>query len=102
MEKEQEMNLNFYSRQIGTYGLDTMNKLKNWNVFIYGLRGVGFEVAKNLILAGPRKVVINDENICQINDLASNFYITEEDVKSKKRRDYASIKNYRSLMIMSK
>lgn len=102
MEKEQEMNLNFYSKQIGTYGLDTMNKLKNWNVFIYGLRGVGFEVAKNLILAGPRKVVIYDENICQINDLASNFYITEEDVKSKKRRDYASIKNYRSLMIMSK
>ena len=97
MEKEQEMNLNFYSRQIGTYGLDTMNKLKNWNVFIYGLRGVGFEVAKNLILAGPRKVVIYDENICQINDLASNFYITEEDVKSKKRRDYASIKKLSEL-----
>ena len=97
MKKEQEMNINFYSRQIGTYGLDTMNKLKKWNIFIYGLRGVGFEVAKNLILAGPKKVTIYDENLCKINDLSSNFYITEEDVKNKKRRDYASLKKLSEL-----
>ena len=97
MKKDQEMNINFYSRQIGTYGLGTMNKLKKWNIFIYGLRGVGFEVAKNLILAGPKKVTIYDENICKINDLSSNFYITEEDVKNKKRRDYASLKKLSEL-----
>lgn len=97
MKKKQEMNINFYSRQIGTYGLDTMNKLINMNIFIYGLRGVGFEVAKNLILAGPRKVTIYDENICKINDLSSNFYITEEDVICKKRRDYASLKKLSEL-----
>jgi len=97
MKKEQEMNINFYSRQIGTYGLETMNELKKMNVFIYGLRGVGFEVAKNLILAGPRKVTLYDENICEINDLSSNFYITEEDVKRQKRRDYASIKKLSEL-----
>lgn len=97
MKKEQEININFYSRQIGTYGLETMNKLKKKNIFIYGLRGVGFEIAKNLILAGPRKVTIFDENISKINDLSSNFYITEEDVKSKKRRDYASLKKLSEL-----
>lgn len=74
-----------------------MNKIQNLNIFIYGLRGVGFEVAKNLILAGPKKVTIYDENICKINDLSSNFYITEEDVKSKRRRDYASLKKLSEL-----
>ena len=97
MKNQQEINLNFYSRQIGTYGIETMNKLKNYIVFIYGLRGVGFEITKNLILAGPKKVTIYDENISKINDLSSNFYITEEDVINKKRRDHASLKKLSEL-----
>ena len=97
MEEKQNINTNLYSRQIGAYGIETMKKLTLLNVFIYGMRGVGFEVAKNLILAGPQKVTIFDDNISQINDLTSNFFITEEDVKNKTRRDYSSLKKLSEL-----
>jgi ubiquitin-activating enzyme E1 len=40
-----------------------MNKLTKMKVFIHGLRGLGIEVAKNLILAGPQEVVIMDNEL---------------------------------------
>ena len=51
-----------------------MNKLVKMKVFIHGLRGLGLEIAKNLVLAGPKEVVIHDDELVAINDLASNFY----------------------------
>jgi ubiquitin-activating enzyme E1 len=42
---------NLYSRQIFTYGLDTMNKIIKLKILIVGLRGLGLEICKNLILA---------------------------------------------------
>jgi len=80
------MDTNLYSRQIGTYGLDTMKKILNLKIIIIGLRGLGIEICKNLILSGIKKIVIFDDNICKITDLSSNFYISEEDI-DKKRRD---------------
>ena len=71
---------NLYSRQIFTYGIDTMDKIINLKILIIGLRGLGIEIAKNIILAGPKEVSISDKNICQINDLGSNFYINEKDI----------------------
>lgn len=35
-----EVDTNFYSRQISTYGLDTMKQIASLNIFIYGMRGV--------------------------------------------------------------
>ena len=63
-----------YSRQIGTFGIETMGKLIKMNVVIIGLRGLGIEVAKNLILAGPKTVKIYDPDITRLRDLGSNFY----------------------------
>ena len=83
------INTNLYSRQIATYGIVTMLKLSKLNIFLYGMRGVGIEVAKNIILAGPNKVTIFDNNEAKINDLTSNFYLNEKDVFDKKRRDEA-------------
>ena len=54
---------NLYSRQIFTYGLDTMSKIVNLNILVFGLRGLGIEVCKNLILAGPKEVCISDKNL---------------------------------------
>jgi len=53
--------MDLYSRQIGVYGMKTMGKLIKMKVFLYGMRGVGLETAKNLILAGPRQVTICDD-----------------------------------------
>ena len=82
---------NFYSRQIGTFGIDTMKKILKMNIFIYGMRGLGVEIAKNTILSGPRIVTIYDPIKSEINDLTANFYITEEDVNNQKRRDEACL-----------
>lgn len=41
---------------------------------------LGIEVAKNLILAGPKKVEICDNELVKISDLGSNFYLTEAHV----------------------
>ena len=49
---------NFYSRQIGTYGLGTMKKIIKMNVFIYGMRGVGIETAKNIVLSETKSLTI--------------------------------------------
>lgn len=76
-----------YSRQIFTYGQDLMEKIINLKILIIGLRGLGIEIAKNLILAGPKEVLISDKNKCQINDLNSNFYINEEDIDNKVREE---------------
>lgn len=82
MQKTEEVQIdtNLYSRQIGTFGLETMGKLIKLKVLIVGMRGLGVECAKNLILAGPASVAIYDLTIVSINDLGANFYLKEEHV----------------------
>ena len=70
----EQIDTNLYSRQIGTFGLETMGKLIKMEVAIIGLRGLGVECAKNLILAGPKSVSLYDPEIVKINDLGANFY----------------------------
>ena len=57
---------------------------------------MGVEIAKNLILSGPKQVCLCDKNIVKINDLGNNFYINEIDV-NKKKRDEASLKELKEL-----
>eukprot|EP00397_Hematodinium_sp_SG-2012_P005547 GEMP01005567.1.p1 GENE.GEMP01005567.1~~GEMP01005567.1.p1 ORF type:complete len:1030 (+),score=207.10 GEMP01005567.1:26-3091(+) len=69
-----------YSRQIGTYGLETMGKLIQMKVLISGLRGTGVETAKNLVLAGPKAISLHDDALVEERDLTSNFYLSESDI----------------------
>ena len=87
---------NLYSREIFTYGKDTVEKIINLKILIYGLRGLGVEIAKNLILSGPKEISIFDDNICIINDLTSNFYLEEKDI-NKQRRDEACLEKLSAL-----
>lgn len=43
-------------------------------VFLYGVTGLGIEIAKNLILAGPKQVTLYDPNIVTLSDVGRNFY----------------------------
>ena len=88
-DKKVEYNENLYSRQIGVFGAETMGKLVKLRCFVQGLRGVGIETAKNLILAGPKSVTIYDQDVVQMGDLGSNFYLKEEDVGKKTRAEAA-------------
>ena len=83
----EELDTHLYSRQILTYGLDTMDSIIKLKILIIGLRGLGIEIAKNIILAGPKEVSISDKNICKINDLGSNFFVDENDVNKKNLED---------------
>ena len=82
MQKTEDVQIdtNLYSRQIGTFGLETMGKLIKLKVLIVGMRGLGVESAKNLILAGPASVALYDPTIVSINDLGANFYLKESHV----------------------
>lgn len=75
-----DIDTNLYSRQIGTFGMEMMGKLIQLKVLISGLRGVGMETAKNLILAGPHSVVLHDDNKVAIADLGSNCYLSQSHV----------------------
>ena len=89
-EKEQ-----LYSRQIAAYGSNSMNKISKLKVLIYGLRGLGIEISKNIILAGPERVTIFDDKKISIEDICSNFYIEEKDIGL--RRDEISLKKLSEL-----
>jgi ubiquitin-activating enzyme E1 len=67
--------------------METMGKFIKMKVVIVGLRGLGVEVAKNLILAGPKEVHLYDPDLVQLNDLGSNFYCEEGHVGKATRAD---------------
>ena len=87
MVEEVKIDTNLYSRQIGTFGLETMGKLVQMKVLIIGCRGLGVETAKNLILAGPKSVAIYDPTTVTIADRGANFYIKEQDVGNTTRAE---------------
>ena len=89
-EKEIKVDDDLYSRTIFTFGMETIKKLSTMKVLIIGMRGLGVETAKNIILSGPGEVDIFDPSPVKINDLGSNFYLSEEDV-DKKKRDEACV-----------
>jgi ubiquitin-activating enzyme E1 len=67
--------------------METMGKLIKMKVLLVGMRGVGVECAKNLILAGPKSVDIYDPTVVKINDLGTNFYLRDEHVGKVSRAE---------------
>jgi ubiquitin-activating enzyme E1 len=83
-------------RQKAAFGHDTIARLKDLNVLIVGLGGVGVETAKNLILSNVGGVVLFDGRICREVDRGSNFYVTSEHV-GEVTLAQASLRELRSL-----
>ena len=50
------------------------------SIHLYWKTGLGIEVVKNLVLAGPGALTLHDDSPCEIRDLGSNFFLTEGDV----------------------
>jgi len=96
-EEGKGVDMDLYSRQIGAYGLETMGKLVKMNVTIFGMRGVGVEVAKNVILAGPKSVTVMDDSVCSHIDMNTNFFITEADIQAGRSRAAACVEKLREL-----
>ncbi|ORX47471.1 ubiquitin-activating emzyme E1, partial [Hesseltinella vesiculosa] len=69
-----------YSRQLYVLGHEAMKKMSVAHVLIIGLKGLGVEIAKNVVLAGVKSVTLYDPQPTQIQDLAAQFYLRNEDV----------------------
>ncbi|ALC40477.1 Aos1, partial [Drosophila busckii] len=69
-----------YSRQLYVLGHDAMRRMANSDILLCGLGGLGLEIAKNVILGGVKSITLHDTATCTLNDLASQFYLTQADV----------------------
>lgn len=76
----QDIDEGLYSRQLYVLGHDAMRRMASSDVLISGLGGLGVEVAKNVILGGVKSVTLHDERTCQVQDLSSQFYLSESDI----------------------
>ena len=85
-----------YSRQLRTFGIETMKKLIKLKVLIIGIRGFGIEVSKNLVLLGVKKLGIYDKETVNINDLGNNYFLNESHV-NKCKRDEGCFKDLQEL-----
>lgn len=86
-----------YSRQIVAYGKEMQEKLMKMKYLIYGCRGLGVEVAKHLILNGVDTVHLYDPTKAELRDLASNYFITPEQVADEMSRASASLEKLQIL-----
>jgi len=95
MDVDNTIDESLYSRQLYVLGREAMLRMSQSNVLIIGLRGLGVEIAKNVILAGVKSVTLYDPELTQLSDLSSQFFLTEEDVG--KRRDEVSCPRLKEL-----
>ncbi|KAJ7561520.1 hypothetical protein O6H91_03G031500 [Diphasiastrum complanatum] len=69
-----------YSRLIHTIGKEAVEALHRSKVLILGCRGVGAEIAKNLICSGIGGVGLVDEDVVSNKDLGAHMFLKEGDV----------------------
>ena len=75
--------------QIRLWGLDAQKRLRAARVLVAGMRGLGNEVAKNLVLAGVNSMTILDHENMTKEDCISSFLAPTEEVG--KNRAQASL-----------
>lgn len=69
-----------YSRQLYVLGHEAMRRMASSTVLVVGLKGLGIEIAKNVVLGGVKAVTLHDPNPIQLSDLSAQFFLREEDV----------------------
>lgn len=52
-------------------GHEAMKKMNASNILISGMRGLGCEIAKNVILGGVKSCTLHDSEMVQMGDLSS-------------------------------
>ncbi|XP_034143074.1 ubiquitin-like modifier-activating enzyme 1 isoform X3 [Esox lucius] len=71
MSESNDIDEGFYSRQLYVLGHEAMRRMGTAAVLIAGMRGLGVEIAKNVILSGVKSVTVQDEGLAQWMDLSS-------------------------------
>lgn len=84
-----------YDRQVRLWGKATQQQLQLTEVRVTGVASAAAEVAKNLVLAGVRSVVLDDEAAVGLNDLKTSFLLQGSAIGEK--RGDASARRLQSL-----
>jgi len=79
-----------YSRQLYVMGHEAMQKMGASHVLIAGLRGLGVEIAKNVILTGVKSVTLYDPEPVSHMDLSAQFFLSETDIGKPRDRSCVS------------
>src|SRR5689334_22946578 len=67
-----------YDRQIRLWGMKAQELIRNANILLIGIKALGNEIAKNLVLAGIGGLTILDHEAVTEDDLGSQFLVREE------------------------
>ena len=95
-KKEEEIDESLYSRQLYVMGHAAQRRMMESNVLLVGLKGLGVEIAKNIILAGVKSVTLYDPRATEIADLSSHFYFMKFAIPFLKKTKNGSIINLSS------
>lgn len=69
-----------YDRQLRTWGVKVQENLRRANVLLIGLKALGTEIAKNLVLAGVGTLTVLDGEVVSEEDLGSQFLVNESQI----------------------
>lgn len=72
--------LNKFSRQNAAFGAEVTMKMTKMRALVVGCSGVAVEIVKNLVLQGLGGVTLIDKKAAKIQDLGTNFFLSEADV----------------------
>ena len=75
-----EIDEELYSRQLYVLGHEAMRRMASSTVLIVGLKGLGVEIAKNVVLGGVKSVTLYDPAPVELSDLSAQFFLQESDV----------------------
>ena len=84
-----------YDRQIRLWGLDAQKRLRASRVLVAGIKGLGCEVVKNLVLAGINSLTMIDHENLTKEDTDSQFLAPRDKIGSN--RAEASLDRVRQL-----
>eukprot|EP00038_Savillea_parva_P007534 m.170818 g.170818 ORF g.170818 m.170818 type:complete len:1074 (+) comp13295_c0_seq1:93-3314(+) len=75
-----EIDDSLYSRQRYVLGDGAMQRLAKSRVLVVGAGALGIEIAKNIVLAGPKSLTISDHRKATVSDVGTQFFLTEDDI----------------------
>lgn len=85
---EQSININDekvkdrWSRYIGAMGIEAVAKQAESRILISGLGPLGVEIAKNIVLAGCKELILHDNISAVSSDLSGQFFLDTNDINS--------------------
>lgn len=75
------IDIEYFDREIRTYDLNSIYKLNNSSVLIYGLeKGLATEISKNLILCGIKELYLYDEQKINNFDIETGYFYSKDNI----------------------